>query len=89
MTRTGEQEGRRRTGGARADQDHVVHRDLHCRRAGQYTVAFTCDAFADMPDADDHTPPGEETDLVDFFGTADVVIEADSNTVHDFEAPMP
>lgn len=48
--------------------------------AGDYTVAFTCNALDDMPDADD--------DLA-FSAQANIVVLAGENTVQDFTAQVP
>ena len=43
--------------------------------AGTYTVAFTCQAGDDVPDAQD---------AIDFTGTATITVEPEATTVHDF-----
>jgi len=43
--------------------------------AGDYTIAFTCQAADDDPDTDDD---------IAFTGAADVSVAADQDTVHDF-----
>lgn len=49
--------------------------------AGDYTVAFTCQALAD--------DPATSNDEVKFSGTADVSVSANATTIHNFEAPPP
>jgi hypothetical protein len=50
--------------------------------AGPHTVAYTCEAAADDPATNDDL-------LVAFFGAADVSVNANATTIHNFEAPPP
>lgn len=48
--------------------------------AGEYTVAFTCNALDDIPDSDD---------ALAFFAQANIVVAAGENTVQDFSGEAP
>lgn len=48
--------------------------------AGEYTISYTCDAVADMP---------EQDDVLDFFGTQNLTITAATTTTVDFSPAVP
>ncbi|MDH5612128.1 MAG: DUF4382 domain-containing protein [Gammaproteobacteria bacterium] len=64
---------------ALVNDDGVYNYKVSFLTEGNYLIAFTCDALADNPDLDD------DTATVSFLSTATVTINANNNTVYNFE----
>ncbi len=70
------------------EQDAVYEYSVAFLEPGDYIIALTCDAALDTPEASEHEP-GSSDNVVNFVRLAEISVEADATTIHNFEASSP